>query len=99
VPTRQERASQSRAPRRVIHATCRTHGGCIGFTNLVVTKRDGVIELAPHVTGQCVMTVATNTSSPPCISGSTFSITVCATPSTDRHTLTARNGVPSWPGT
>jgi hypothetical protein len=40
-------------------------------------------------------TVATSTSSPPCASSSTFSITVCCTPSTDRHTLTARNAVPS----
>ena len=39
-------------------------------------------------------TVATNTSSPPWVSSSTFSTTVCATPSTDRHTLTARNAVP-----
>jgi hypothetical protein len=45
--------------RRAIHATCRTHGDCIGFTNLVVTKHDdGVIELDPHVTGQCVITLA-----------------------------------------
>jgi hypothetical protein len=43
--------------RRAIHATCRTHGGCIGFTNLVVTKRDGVIELDPHLTGQCLLTL------------------------------------------
>lgn len=41
--------------RRVIDATCSTHGGCIGFTNLVCTKRDGLIELDPHVTGQCVI--------------------------------------------
>jgi len=53
-----ETPHQSRAPRRVIHATCRTHGGCIGFTNLVATKRDGLIELDPHVTGQCVITLA-----------------------------------------
>jgi hypothetical protein len=46
---------QSRAPRRVIHATCSTHGGCIGFTNLVVSKRGGAIELDPHVTGQCLL--------------------------------------------
>ncbi|HEX4101474.1 MAG TPA: hypothetical protein VHY21_13190 [Pseudonocardiaceae bacterium] len=44
--------------RRVVHATCSTHGGVIGFTNLVVTKRDGRIELDPHITGQCVLTLA-----------------------------------------
>jgi hypothetical protein len=41
----------------VIHATCTTHGGGIGFTNLVVSKREGSIELDPHVTGQCVITL------------------------------------------
>jgi hypothetical protein len=44
--------------RRVIPATCARHGGARGFTNLVATKRDGVIELDPHVTGQCVLTLA-----------------------------------------
>jgi hypothetical protein len=44
--------------RRVIHATCSTHGGGTGFTNLVVSKRDGQIELDPHATGQCVLTLA-----------------------------------------
>jgi hypothetical protein len=44
--------------RRVIPATCTRHGGARGFTNLAVRKRDGVIELDPHVTGQCVLTLA-----------------------------------------
>jgi hypothetical protein len=48
---------ESRLNRRVIHATCSTHGGGTGFTNLVVTKRDGRIELDPHVTGQCLLTL------------------------------------------
>ena len=52
-----ETPRQSRAPRRVIHATCSTHGGGIGFTNLVATKRGGAIELDPHVTGQCLLTL------------------------------------------
>jgi hypothetical protein len=40
--------------RKVIHATCRTHGGSRGFTNLAVTKSDnGQIVLDPHVTDQC----------------------------------------------
>jgi hypothetical protein len=50
-----ETPHQSRAPRRVIHATCTKHGASIGLTNLVVTTRGGAIELAPHVTGQCLL--------------------------------------------
>jgi hypothetical protein len=34
------------------------HGGGRGFANVVVTNRDGAIELDPHVTGQCVLTLA-----------------------------------------
>jgi hypothetical protein len=49
---------QSRPNRRVIHATCTMHGAGIGFTNVVISKRDGAIELDPHVTGQCVLTLA-----------------------------------------
>lgn len=41
--------------RRVIHVTCRTCGGPRGFTNLVAARLDGVIELDPHATGQCVL--------------------------------------------
>lgn len=41
----------------MIHATCTRHGGARGFTNLAVSKRDGVIELDPHVTGQGVLTL------------------------------------------
>ncbi|MDQ3761267.1 MAG: hypothetical protein M3460_06065 [Actinomycetota bacterium] len=36
-------------------ATCTLHGGARGFTNLVVRKCDGSIELDPHVTGACVI--------------------------------------------
>jgi hypothetical protein len=46
---------QSTRRRRVIHITCSVHGGCRGFTNLVVTKRDGTIVLDPHGTDQCVL--------------------------------------------
>ncbi|MGH3986193.1 MAG: hypothetical protein ACRDTZ_02595 [Pseudonocardiaceae bacterium] len=42
--------------RKVIHATCALHRGTPGYTNLVVSKRDSVIELDPHVTGSCVIT-------------------------------------------
>jgi hypothetical protein len=50
-----EALHQPRKPRRVIPATCTTHSGARGYTNLVVTKRGGHIELDPHVTGQCVI--------------------------------------------
>jgi hypothetical protein len=43
--------------RRVIHVHCTTHGGPLGFTNLVATKRDGQIELDPHADGSCVLTL------------------------------------------
>jgi hypothetical protein len=41
--------------RRVIDVHCSTHGGPRGFTNLVCTKRDDVIELNPHATNGCVI--------------------------------------------
>jgi hypothetical protein len=41
--------------RKVIHATCTKHGGSRGFTNMVLTKRDGEIELDPHTTDACVL--------------------------------------------
>lgn len=44
-----------RSNRRVINASCTQHGGTPGFTNLVVSKRDGEIELDPHATGGCVI--------------------------------------------
>jgi hypothetical protein len=44
--------------RKVIHATCALHRGPVGFANVVVSKRDGVIVFDPHVTGACVLTLA-----------------------------------------
>ncbi len=44
--------------RMVIHATCALHRGPVGFTNLVVSKRDGEIVFDPHVTGSCVLMLA-----------------------------------------
>lgn len=41
--------------RRTIHATCTQHGGPVGFTNLAVSKREGAIELDPHVAGCCLI--------------------------------------------
>jgi hypothetical protein len=44
--------------RRVIPATCELHRGAVGFTNLLVTKRDGTIVLDPHVDGSCVISLS-----------------------------------------
>jgi hypothetical protein len=41
--------------RRVIDATCSMHGGAHGFTPLVCTKRDDLIELNPHAMNGCVI--------------------------------------------
>ncbi len=43
------------ASRTVIHATCIRHGGARGFTNVVMSKREGKITLDPHATGACVI--------------------------------------------
>lgn len=43
--------------RRVIHATCTQHGDARGFTNLVVTKKDGEIEFDPHAVVVCVVSL------------------------------------------
>ncbi|MGH3777495.1 MAG: hypothetical protein ACRDRR_17510 [Pseudonocardiaceae bacterium] len=51
-PETERRPSQNR---RVIHATCTSHGGAVGFTNLAVIRRGGVVVLDPHVTGFCVI--------------------------------------------
>jgi hypothetical protein len=40
--------------RRVLHVTCRIHGGAAGYTNLVIIKLDSLIELDPHAIG-CVI--------------------------------------------
>lgn len=46
---------QTNRNRRVIHVSCSTHGGPARFTNLVLRKLDGEIELDPHSTGACVI--------------------------------------------
>jgi hypothetical protein len=48
-------SGSSDSSRRVIHASCTTHGGTRGFSNLVVRKLDSEIEFDPHVTGACVL--------------------------------------------
>ena len=40
--------------RRVVMTTCQAHGAA-GFTNLLVTKEDGVIVLNPHLANCCVL--------------------------------------------
>jgi hypothetical protein len=50
--------SERRENRVVVHASCDTHGGPRGFTNLLVTKLpDGRIQFDPHATGCCTVTV------------------------------------------
>jgi hypothetical protein len=41
---------------RALAVTCTQHGSA-GFTNLMVSKRDGTIVLDPHVAGTCVLTL------------------------------------------
>lgn len=43
--------------RVVVHASCSMHSASRGFTNLVVRKLNGDIELDPHATGACVLTL------------------------------------------
>lgn len=43
--------------RLVIPVTCTTHGGTPGFTNLILSKRNGTIVLDPHAIGACVITL------------------------------------------
>jgi hypothetical protein len=48
----------SNGNRRVISASCSCRGVARGFANLVVRKLpSGDIELDPHVTGTCVLTI------------------------------------------
>lgn len=48
-------APRNESSRRAIAATCTQHGGTPGFTNLLVSKRGGDIEVDPHVTGCCLI--------------------------------------------
>lgn len=41
--------------RKVILVSCTMHGGARGFTNLVMRKLEGEIELDPHATGACLL--------------------------------------------
>jgi hypothetical protein len=55
------RADHPSSRRRVvIPATCELHRTAVGFTNLLVTKRDGTIVFDPHVDGACVICLDEN---------------------------------------
>ncbi len=43
--------------RKEIPATCQLEGSPVAVTNLVVSKRDGMIVLDPQVTGSCVISL------------------------------------------
>ncbi len=54
-PTRPRQENSARHSHRlVIRTTCQAHGAA-GFTNLLVTKEDGVIVLNPHLANCCVL--------------------------------------------
>ncbi|HEX5349771.1 MAG TPA: hypothetical protein VFW64_22190 [Pseudonocardiaceae bacterium] len=46
--------SALRRHRRVVMTTCQAHTAT-GFTNLLVTKEDGIIVLNPHLANCCVL--------------------------------------------
>jgi hypothetical protein len=50
-PTPQHRRNSHRL---VIMTTCQAHGAA-GFTNLLVTKEDGITVLNPHLANCCVL--------------------------------------------
>lgn len=55
--TLQAGPTEDRAPghhRRVIMTTCQAHAAA-GFTNLLVTKEQGIIVLNPHAANCCVL--------------------------------------------
>ncbi len=53
MPQRTKKGARSHY-RRVVMTTCQAHGAA-GFTNLLLTKEDGVIVLNPHVANCCVL--------------------------------------------
>jgi hypothetical protein len=54
LPTGPTENNALRRYRRVITTTCRAHAAA-GFTNLLVTKEDGIIVLNPHAANCCVL--------------------------------------------
>jgi len=43
--------------RVVLHASCSVHQGALGYANVVVRQRGGLIELDCHVDGSCLLTL------------------------------------------
>ncbi|MGA9310305.1 MAG: hypothetical protein WBV74_08030 [Pseudonocardiaceae bacterium] len=43
--------------RVVLHASCSVHQGALGFANVVVRRRGGLIELDCHLDGSCLLTL------------------------------------------
>jgi hypothetical protein len=46
--------------RVVLHASCSVHQGALGFANVVVRQRGGLIELDCHLDGSCLLTLDEN---------------------------------------
>ncbi len=43
--------------RVVLHASCSVHQGALGFANVVVRQRGGLIEFDCHLDGSCLLTL------------------------------------------
>lgn len=54
-PPRTQPTSDRR--RVVLHASCSVHQGALGYANVVVRQRGGLIELDCHVDGSCLLTL------------------------------------------
>jgi hypothetical protein len=55
--TAAEQQPNSDRRRVVLHASCSVHQGALGFANVVVRQRGGLIELDCHLDGSCVLTL------------------------------------------
>jgi hypothetical protein len=55
--TAAEQQPTSDRRRVVLHASCSVHQGALGFANVVVRQRGGLIELDCHLDGTCVLTL------------------------------------------
>jgi hypothetical protein len=53
--TAAEQQPTSDRRRVVLHASCSVHQGALGFANVVVRQRGGLIELDCHLDGTCVL--------------------------------------------
>jgi hypothetical protein len=55
--TAAEQQPTSDRRRVVLHASCSVHQCALGFANVVVRQRGGLIELDCHLDGSCVLTL------------------------------------------